>query len=119
MRDDDIDALLLSENGTGQFEPSITPFDWNNFVTDMVLFSVTRDSPLVGMLDALHNTPIEEGDILTVTNGGLTVPGILLFAENVGLQTVRTNGGNSYGYGDNLDALALPPCQGNLGDGDG
>ncbi|MEO1088786.1 MAG: hypothetical protein AAFY88_31535, partial [Acidobacteriota bacterium] len=109
---DDIDALVVHENGNGVYDPSDAPFDWMNGQTDMVLFSVKRDSPLIGTLDALNAMPIEDGDILTVTSTG---PGILVFAEALGLWTARTNGGIpsllGYGtFGDNLDGLTLQAC---------
>lgn len=116
---DDLDALALRENGNGIYEPSSVPFDWMNGQTDMLLFSVKRDSPLIGTLDALNGVPIEDGDILTVTAGG---PGILVFAEALGLWTARTNGGIpsllAFGnFGDNLDGLSLQACfQGGGGD---
>ncbi len=119
---DDIDALLLRENGNGMYDPSNVPFDWLNGLTDMLLFSVTRNSPIVGTLDAIHAQPIEPGDILTPTVGGV---GILITAEALGLWTNRTNGisplvvppGIVNIYGDNLDALALKAC-GQMGGGD-
>ena len=109
---DDLDALVLRENGNGIYEPSSYPFDWLNGQTDMLLFSVKRDSPLIGTLDALNAMPIEDGDILTVTTTG---PGILVFAEALGLWTARANGGIpsllAFGtFGDNLDGLALQAC---------
>lgn len=121
---DDLDALLLRENGNGVFDPSNFPLDWLNGQTDMVLFSVTRDSPLVGMIDSIHGMPIEDGDILTVNGGGAVTPGILIPAEALGLWTVRTNGGipallNVGMFGDNLDALAARACFQQMDDDDG
>lgn len=100
---DDIDALLLRENGNLVYDPSTAPFDWNNGQTDMLLFSVTRRSPLAGTVDSLQGLQIAPGDVLTVTANG---PGILYTAEALGL--LRTNG--YAGFGDNLNALAMPPC---------
>ena len=62
---DDLDALILAENGDGIYTPSVVPFDWMGGTTDMLLFSVRRGSMLIGSIDSLLGVPIEEGDILT------------------------------------------------------
>lgn len=80
---DDLDALIVRDNGNGVFDPSVVPFDWMSGATDLVVFSVRRSSPLVGTRDAFFGVPIEEGDVLTVTGGG-GVPGILIAAERLG-----------------------------------
>ena len=42
---------------------------------------------------------------------GAGVPGILVPAEALGLLTLRTHGPvGAFDYGDELDALSLPPC---------
>jgi hypothetical protein len=105
---DDLDALLLWENGTGVYEPSVVPYDWVGGATDMVLFSVRRGSPIIGTPDAFWGAPIEEGDILVVTGGGFAVPGIFIPAEMLGLQTVRGGYPVPFGFGDDLDALGFP-----------
>ncbi len=107
--EDDINALMVRDNGNGTFDPSLVPFDWLSGATDMVIFSIRRGSPLVGTPDAFTGSPIEEGDVLTVTGGG-GVPGILIPAEALGLRTVRNYGPGPFGYGDDIDALSLPPC---------
>ena len=104
---DDIDALILQDNGNGVFDPPAAAFDWMSGGADMVLFSVRRYSPLVGTFDAIFGQRIEEGDILTVTGNG---PGIVIAAEALGLRTVRSYGPGPYGFGDELDALSVPPC---------
>ncbi|MCG8457715.1 MAG: hypothetical protein MI919_15680, partial [Holophagales bacterium] len=72
---DDLDALILWENGDGVFVPSVVPFDWQfGGGTDMLLFSVRRASPLIGTPDAFFGVPIEEGDILTTPPGGPGTP---------------------------------------------
>jgi hypothetical protein len=125
---DDLDALVLAENGTAGFQVSITPFDWLTGGTDMLLFSVRRGSAVIGMLDSILGIGIEEGDVLTapcaagsvlpngiVCTGGGT-PGIFMAAEALGLATVRSGTGASYGlpnpsaglqdiWADDLDAL--------------
>jgi len=93
---DDLDALAIRENGTGFFEPSIFPDDWNMpGGPDMVLFSVRRGSPVIGMPDSIFGIPIAEGDILTTplptALGGVSpFPGMYCAGENLGLGTGRS-----------------------------
>lgn len=106
---DDLDALILSENGDGVFNPSSIPYDWVNGSTDMLLFSVRRGSAVIGQPDSLFGQPIEPGDILTTprpaSQGGVSVfPAIMFAAETLGLKTSRTH---SVPYGDDLDAMDL------------
>lgn len=118
---DDIDALWLAENGSGVFEPSLTPYDWAGGATDALLFSVRRGSAVIGMPDSIGGVPIEEGDILTTPLptflGGVSpFPGIFVAAENLGLATVRS--GAPGGFGDDLNALdgldgPIVDCNGN------
>lgn len=109
--EDDIDALVVGENGSGAFEPSMQPYDWLGGGSDMVLFSVRRGSAVIGMPDSIFGIPIEEGDILTTplptAFGGVSpFPGIFIAAENIGLGTMRS--GTAMGNtGDDLDALDL------------
>ena len=130
---DDLDALILWENGTGLFEPSPGPYAWTTGATDMVLFSVRRGSAVIGMLDSVLGIPIEEGDVLIPPlAGGPPTPGILFAAENLGLATARSGVPadeldaldarffpDSDCDGDGLDDLAavllgfLPDCNGN------
>jgi hypothetical protein len=112
---DDLDALVVRENGTPGFQPSQIPNDWMGGATDMVLFSVRRGSGLIGFPDSIFGLPIAEGDILTTPMvGGLSVfPGIYVAAENLGL-VARIAGMPN----DDLDALSLLPvplndCNGN------
>lgn len=112
--DDDVDALILHESGDGTYKPSFQPYDWDDpallFVgPDMLLFSVRRGSPIIGTLDSLRGLAIEEGDVLTVMNGGATVPGILAPAESLGLRTARGGYQLSFGYADDLDGMDVPP----------
>ena len=101
---DDLDALVLWDNGDGVYQPTDGPYSWM-FGTDMLLYSVRRGSALIGTIDALLGAPIEEGDILVPF--AFSTPGIFVPAEALGLATVRTNGaGGTYqGFGDDLDAL--------------
>ncbi|MEM1206883.1 MAG: hypothetical protein AAGN66_26855 [Acidobacteriota bacterium] len=105
--EDDLDALILHDNGNGVYNPSNTPYDWMGGGTDMLLFSVRRTSVLIGQVDSLIGRQIEEGDILTVTAAG---PGILFPAESLRLRTVRGFGPGPFGHGDELDGLSVPPC---------
>ena len=102
---DDLDALILHENGTGVFEPSQVANDWMGGSTDMLLFSVRRGSSLIGMPDSIFGLPICEGDILTTPQVGnpSPFPGIYIAAENLGLGAARMPGLVS----DDLDALDL------------
>jgi len=118
--EDDLDALALWENGNGSFDPSSTPGDWMIAGgPDMLLFSVRRGSPVIGMPDSIFGIPITEGDILTTPlptgSGGVSpFPGIFCAAENIGLSTIRFTGGSP----DDLNALdtlaaAITDCNGN------
>ena len=129
---DDLDALKLAENGIDGYQESIIPFDWLTGATDMLLYSVRRNSAIVGTLDSIFGISIEEGDILTtpcpagsvlpdgtVCAGG-PAPGIFVAAESLGLATVRSGTGASWGiinpqwgvdlWADDLDAYdqAIP-----------
>ncbi|MFG0252717.1 MAG: hypothetical protein ACF8NJ_07595 [Phycisphaerales bacterium JB038] len=111
---DDLDALVLWENGDGMFTPSMQPYDWLAGVSDMLLFSVRRGSAVIGTIDSLLGLPIEEGDILMPPVAGTATPGIFIAAENLGLATVRS-GLNQQQFGDDLDALdVLVPQPGTL-----
>lgn len=114
---DDLDALILSENGDGVFQPSHIPCDWVAPVhgllggpTDMLLFSVRRGSAVVGMPDSIFGIPIEPGDILTtpMAGGVSPFPGIYIAAENLGLATIRS-GQPGLLAGDELDAASTAP----------
>lgn len=119
---DDLDALVLAENGAAGYQPSLTPYDWA-FAggTDMLLFSVRRGSAVIGAPDSLFGIPISEGDILTTpiptALGGVSpFPAIFIAAENLGLATLRSGTGGN--FNDELDALDLDPkplidCDGN------
>ena len=103
---DDLDALILRENGDGIYQPSLAPFDWQTGATDMVLFSVRRGSAVIGMPDSRCGRPIEPGDILSPPPGAGMPPGIWIPAEALGLATRRMGFNNA----DDLDALDVT-CQ--------
>ncbi len=112
---DELDALVLAENGSGVYEPSMGPYDWLGGGTDMLFFSLSRGSGTIGMIDSLCGLPIEEGDILVPPVPGAVTPGIWVPAEVLGLATIRSG----FVRADELDALDVT-CQirGDL-DGDG
>jgi len=95
LYDDDLDALILWENGNGIFEPASAPYQWLSGDVDMLLFSVRRDSPIIGRLDSIWGIPICEGDLLIppVSAGvgvvGPSTPGIFVAAEAMGLRAGR------------------------------
>ncbi|MCA8980851.1 MAG: hypothetical protein H6831_05530 [Planctomycetes bacterium] len=116
---DDLDALIMFENGTGVFEPPLGPYHWVFGGSDMVLFSVRRGSAVIGSPDSMFGLPIEEGDILMPPiPGGLSpFPAIFIAAENLGLATVRS--GFPVLFGDDLDAADSRFAPLNDCDGDG
>jgi hypothetical protein len=103
---DDLDALVLWENGIAGYNPTAGPYSWAGGQTDMLLFSVRRGSAVIGQPDPIHGLPIEEGDILVPMGTPGSIPGIFVPAEALGLATFRTNGTLTWqGRGDDLDAL--------------
>lgn len=101
INQDDIDALIIEENGIPGYQSPLLAGD-----PDRILFSVTPESDVCEMLviDSLQGLPIEPGDILAAPTatppGGSTTPRIIVRAEVLGLRTART-----HGVADNLDAL--------------
>ena len=75
---DDVDALVLLENGVAGYQASSTLYDWAGGATDMLFFSLRRGSGTIGQPDSIFGAPIEEGDILVPpVAGGLNAnPGI-------------------------------------------
>ena len=120
---DDLDALVIHENGIAGYQKSFVPNDWAGAGgPDMLLFSVRRGSAVIGMPDSIFGIPICEGDVLTTplpgAFGGVSpFPGIYIAAENLGLATVRMPP-PAVGFSTDLDALELPvaaiyDCNGN------
>ena len=105
---DDLDALMMWDNGDGIYTPSQSPNDWidanGQIVGDMLLFSVRRGSSVVGRPDSLFGMPIEPGDILMAPVYGGTEPAIYLAAETLDMSTARTGS-----VSDELDAIAITP----------
>ena len=102
---DDLDALVLWENGNGAWDPTMGPYSWTAG-SDMLLYSVRRGSALIGVADALLGIGISEGDVLVPMGPG-AIPGIFVPAEVLGLATLRSVGaaGTFQGHNDDLDAL--------------
>lgn len=102
---DDLDALVLWENGVGGYQPTTGPFSWLGIGgSDMLLYSVRRNSAVIGTADAIFGAMIAPGDILVpvLTINGNFAPGIMVPAELLGLRTSRSFPGV---IGDELDAL--------------
>lgn len=114
---DNIDALILWENGNNQWQPSVQNYDWLNGSTDMLLFSVSRSSMVVGQLDSNFLHPIEPGDILMPPGPLSPYPGIFIPAEALGLATQRAGFPGPCASAD-IDGLdhhlaAVNDCNGN------
>lgn len=101
---DDLDALVLIENGVDGFQPAPGPL---SPIPDVVYFSVRRGSAVIGVPDSLFGLLIEPGDILTLPVGPGLPPSIYIAAEWLGLATVR--GPFPVLFGDDLDALDCVP----------
>ena len=100
---DDLDALILLENGVPGCQLPKLPYSWEGG-EDMVLFSLRRGSATVGQTDSLQGIPIEPGDILMPpVEGGNGNPGVLVAAEVLGLRTERESGGDA----DDLTAASI------------
>jgi len=101
----DIDALVLWDNGDNVYQPASHPYQWTEDViapfgvmdADMLLFSVRRGSPIIGSPDSIFGIEIEPGDLLVPpvdTHGssllaGPGTPGVFVAAEAMGLRTTR------------------------------
>ncbi len=102
---DDIDALVIWDNGDGEYQPSLEPYHWMEEGHDMILFSVRRGSPIIGRPDSIFGLPISEGDLLIPPVGsgvnfvGGGTPGIFVSAEAMGL-----NSGRGKGESDDLNS---------------
>lgn len=111
---DDLDALILWENGNGVYDPPYGPYSWVDGSTDMLFFSVRRGSMIIGMPDFLWGAPIEPGDILMPPPmPGFMPPGIWIPAEALGLATQRSGTGVVPDDLDAADLLTCLPCDTN------
>lgn len=63
---DDLDALVLHENGVPGFQPPTNSYSWLNRVapTDMLIFSVRAGSLVIGVPDSFCGIPITPNDLL-------------------------------------------------------
>ncbi|MFN0009506.1 MAG: hypothetical protein ACKVXR_16530 [Planctomycetota bacterium] len=118
---DDLDALILWDNGDGIYQPALAPYDWVDGSSDMLIFSVRRGSQVVGQSDSIFGIPIMPSDLLLPPFPGAASllgpgkPGVFIAGENLGLSTSRAGGG---GLVDELDAGAskdepVYDCNGN------
>jgi hypothetical protein len=101
---DDLDALMVWENGISGFQPAPEPYFWIHGQSDMLIFSVRRGSAVIGQPDSLLGVPIEEGDVLIppIPGGPSPYPAMLIAAENLGMVTLRSF---PVTYADDLNAL--------------
>ncbi len=114
---DDLDLLILAENGTPGFQVPAALYQWEGpNPTDMLFFSVRRGSAIIGATDSLQGIPIEEGDILMPpVAGGNGNPGIFIAAEALGLSTTRAGGSSDdINAGDARGPEVFHDCNGNL-----
>lgn len=115
---DDLDALVLRDNGNSTYQPTMADFDWLPAGgSDLLLFSVRRGSAIIGVPDSRCGLPIAPGDILCppIPPGAGLPPRIWIPAEALGLATLRSHFNNN----DDLDALDVTcSIQGDL-NGDG
>ncbi len=112
---DDIDALIIGENGQPGYQMPPRPFEWSGQAYDMVIFSVRRGSSIIGTPDSALGLPITEGDLLTAPGTWGAAPAIVATAESLGL---RANRGGEPGGSDELDGATVdkydfPDCNDN------
>ncbi len=100
---DDVDALMVVENGVPGYQPPTAPYSWLGAgATDLVLFSLRCGSGTIGEPDSISQLPITGGDIL-IHFAGQTRPGIWIPAEALGLETIARGGMAN----DELDGLDI------------
>ncbi len=101
---DDLDALVVVENGIPGYQAPAAMYDWTTGASDLILFSVRRGSAVTGQLDNQFSIPITPGDVLMPPIGGPLLgsanPAIFAAAETLGLSTSRLTGSS-----DELNAL--------------
>lgn len=110
---DDLDVLILFENGMPGYQKSQAPYDWlpgTPGQKDMLMFSLRRGSALIvnQVPDSEFGRPIEAGDLLRPPYGtplATSPPGIWIAAENLGLRTHRS-APMAVPEGDDLDGGA-------------
>ncbi len=88
VSEDDIDALMVFENGQFGYTPPVNLYDWNSSQgSDLILFSVRCGSNIVGQIDPVTNRAISEGDILIKLDNGSLLPQVFIPAEALGLRS--------------------------------
>ena len=101
---DDIDALMVVENGDMFYTPPVNLYDWNSTTgTDLILFSVRCNSNIVGRIDPVSGREIGEGDILIKLNNGSILPQVFIPAEALGLRSIAAGDG----FNDELNGLDI------------
>jgi hypothetical protein len=101
---DDIDALMVFENGQPGYTPPTALYDWNSTTgSDLILFSVRCGSDIVGRTDPVTNRVIGEGDILIKLANGQLLPQVFIPAEALGLRSTFTGDPEN----DELNALDI------------
>jgi hypothetical protein len=103
---DDVNAIVLHENGIPGYQPAQYLYDWGPGRGDMLLFSLRYGSGMTFVPDGIYGIPIDSGDILVPPMGSSPLPGIFIAAENLGLSASRTPSG---GDPDDLNALDVSP----------
>src|SRR5262249_9647500 len=90
---DDLDGLVLWENGTGVFGAPGPPSSWGGGAEDMSFFSARRGSAVIGIPASgpgpCAGMPISPGDILWPPMAPGMPPRIWINAERFGLATTR------------------------------
>ena len=86
---DDVDGLIVVENGVPGYQPPGALYDWQTGTSDLILFSVRRGSDIIGTQDSLLNLPIGPGDVLIPPIGGGFAgpmpPGVFVPSSTLGL----------------------------------
>ncbi len=96
---DDLDALVLWDDGDGLFEPALEAYGWGA-QGDMLAFSVRRGSAVIGSPDSRLGLRIVPGDLLIAPENVGQTPRILVRAEALGLWADRSPAG-----GDSSDDM--------------
>lgn len=87
---DDIDALVVFDNGDGIYQPPANLYDWQAAGgSDLILFSVRCGSDVVGRIDPVSGRAIGEGDVLIKLAGTPGPPQVFIPAEALGLRSVE------------------------------
>lgn len=102
---DDIDALILSDDGATAGGDNQAPY--YSAATDKVYFSLRRGSPTVGQAASNCALPISEGDVLIPPAAAGNTPRIFITAEALGLRTSRSGHTLPFAQDDDLDGMDI------------